>query len=500
MGTTWWGRAGRAGRGYALASTRTVALTAGGLGLALSVATAAAAGPWQGGVRSAELGLRHAAADAGAPHRPQPGPEVMADPPPTWQPTQDVLLPASGAVDADAPVPTPAALAAALAPDLAAPALGTVTASVVDVATGRTLYGLDAGTALAPASTNKLATATAALTLLGPEHRFTTRVVRTAPGRIVLVGGGDPTLTASATGGSDPRSSLVTLADRTAAALKAAGTTTVGLGYDISLFTGTVDDPIGVNDNLAPVQALTTDEGRTDPTSTEDAPRYADPAATAAGQFAALLGARGITVTGAANGIDRVTAPATAVLLAEVGSQPLGEIVEQMLTNSDNDIAEALGHQVAVAAGMPATFDGGAAAVRQTLTRLGIRLGSTELYDASGLAGQDAVPADVLTQLLVLAASPAHPELRAIVGGLPVAGFTGTLDPDSEGFGSSSGLGVVRAKTGSLSTVNTLAGLVVDRDGRLLAFAFMSNGSGAAASARSALDSLAGRVAACGCR
>jgi D-alanyl-D-alanine carboxypeptidase/D-alanyl-D-alanine-endopeptidase (penicillin-binding protein 4) len=106
----------------------------------------------------------------------------------------------------------------------------------------------------------------------------------------------------------------------------------------------------------------------------------------------------------------------------------------------------------------------------------------------------------VLTQLLVLAASPAHPELRAIVGGLPVAGFTGTLDPDSEGFGSSSGLGVVRAKTGSLSTVNTLAGLVVDRDGRLLAFAFMSNGSGAAASARSALDSLAGRVAACGCR
>jgi D-alanyl-D-alanine carboxypeptidase/D-alanyl-D-alanine-endopeptidase (penicillin-binding protein 4) len=500
MGSTGWERAGRAGRRYALAPVRTVALTAGGLGLALAVAGAAAAGPWQGGVRVAEIGLRHAAADAKARTAPRPRTEVLADPPPVWRPAQDVLLPASGAADAAAPLPGAAALAAALAPDLGAPALGTVTASVVDVATGRTLYALDPGTAQAPASTNKLATATAALTLLGPGHRFTTRVVRTAPGRIVLVGGGDPTLTAAATGGSDPRSSLATLADRTAAALKADGTTTVALGYDISLFTGTTTDPIGVNDNLAPVQALTVDEGRIDPSSTEDAPRYPDPAATAASRFAALLGARGITVTAAADGIGQVTAPATAVPLAEVSSQPLGEIVEQMLTTSDNDIAETLGHQVAVAAGLPATFTGGAAAVRRTLTGLGIRLGGTELYDASGLAGQDAVPADVLTQLLVLDASPAHPELRAIVAGLPVAGFTGTLDPDSEGFGSSAGLGVVRAKTGSLSTVNTLAGLVVDRDGRLLAFAFMSNGSGSADSARSALDSLAGRVAACGCR
>ena len=505
MGSRWWGRVERAGRGYALASTRTVAVTAGGLGLVLAGTCIAVAGPWQGGDRTAERRLQQAGADArrsaaaraSAEAEARARPKVMADPPPTWRPAQDVLLPASGTVDAAAPLPSSTALASALAGDIGAPSLGTVTASVVDVATGRSLYSLRAGTAQPPASTNKLATATAALALLGPDHRFTTRVVSAAPGRIVLVGGGDPTLTASASGGSDPRASLVTLADRTAAALKAAGTGSVSLGYDISLFTGSPIDPRGNNDNLAPVQALTSDEGRIDPTSTEDAPRYADPAATAAGQFATLLRARGITVV---QGVSLTTAPAAATPIAQVSSQPLAEIVERMLTDSDNDVAETLGHQVAVAAHEPATFAGGAAAVRSTLTGLGVRLGATRLDDASGLDPEDAIPADVLTRLLALAASPAHPELRAIPAGLPVAGFTGTLDPGSEGFDSTSGLGVVRAKTGSLTSVNTLAGLVVDRDGRLLAFAFMSDGGGSAVSARAALDSLAGRVAACGCR
>ena len=500
MGSEWWAHAAR---GYALASTRTVVLAAGGLGLVLAATSIAATGPWQGGQRVAQRRLAQAlhtgqaSADAA---RPAPKPRVMALPEPDWQPAQDVLQPAVGSTDAAAPLPVPAALAARLGPGLAASALGRATASVVDAATGRTLYASGAGSPQTPASTNKLATATAALTLLGPGHRFSTRVVTAGPGRIVLVGGGDPTLTAAATGGSDPQASLATLADRTAAALAATGVHSVRLGYDISLFTGSPLHPIGVNDNIALVQALTVDEGRIDPDSTEDAPRYADPAATAAADFAGMLRARGVSVQGAPQQTTAPAAARAAAPLAQVQSQPLAEIVERMLTNSDNDIAEALGHQVALAAGKPATFAGGAAAVLATLRGLGIRLDGTRLYDSSGLDAEDAVPADVLTQLLVLDASPAHPELRPIVTGLPVAGFTGTLDPDVEGFDSSSGLGLVRAKTGSLSTVNTLAGLVVDRDGRLLAFAFMSNASADAASARAGLDLLAGRVAACGCR
>ena len=512
---SWWERAARS---YALAPVRGVALTAGGVGLALAVGTVAAAGPWQGGQRTAEADrvnsqLRLVVTTV----RPRPVP------PPKWLPAPDVLQgagvttvtsgPGTGsgadagrgadAAPPQAPLPTAKGLVAALGYDLDSATLGKVTASVVDAATGRTLYASGAATPQTPASTNKIATSVAALSLLGPEHRFRTTVVSPGPGRIVLVGGGDPTLTAAATRGADPQAGLVTLADRTAAALKATGTAKVSLAYDISLFSGPAVHPIGINDNIALVQALTVDEGRRDPHSTENAPRYADPAATAASTFASLLRKRGIAVTGGptlTTGAAKAAKAAATPPLAEVDSQPLGEIVERMLTESDNDIAETLGHQVALAAGGPATFAGGAAAVRKELTALGIPLGGTRLADASGLSSQDVIPAEVLTRLLVLASSPAHPELRSVVSGLPVAGFTGTLDNRYDTGVGEAGLGVVRAKTGSLQTVNTLAGLVVDRDGRLLVFAFMSNGSGAVDSARTALDRLAGRVAVCGCR
>ncbi|WP_370132747.1 D-alanyl-D-alanine carboxypeptidase/D-alanyl-D-alanine-endopeptidase [Streptacidiphilus sp. EB103A] len=508
---SWWGTAAR---NYAQAPTRTVAAVSGAVGLALAAGGVAAAGPWHGGQRTSEWEwARGAVVYRGgyAQVRPRPVPR------PAWVAPQTVLSGAvvgssvdgsvggsptagpSGSVDA---APTAKGLAAALGPALAAPVLGQFTASVVDAATGKTLYAKGQDTPQAPASTNKIATSVAALSLLGPEHRFTTRVVSTAPGQIVLVGGGDPTLTAAPTSGADPRASLATLADRTAAALKASGSSTVRLGYDISLFSGPAQTPAAnVGDNIALVQALTVDEGRIDPNSTENAPRYSDPAATAAARFAALLVKRGIAVQQSSPSRTTVSAAVKAAApLAQVRSQPLSEIVEQMLTASDNDYAEALGHQAALASGRPATFAGGAAAVTQALTALGVPLGSTRLVDASGLSADDGIPAAVLTKLLLLAASSAHPELRAVVTGLPIAGYTGTLADRFAGDSSNSGVGLVRAKTGSLSTVNTLAGLVMDRDGRLLAFSFMSNASGDVTAARNALDRLAGRVAVCGCR
>ncbi|MFC1442809.1 D-alanyl-D-alanine carboxypeptidase/D-alanyl-D-alanine-endopeptidase [Streptacidiphilus sp. N1-10] len=506
---SWWGSATRAGlvRGYALAPTRRVAVVSGALGLALAAGSVAATGPWEGGKRVAERDRSRVSElldGAGGVVRVRPRPV----PAPSWLAPQAVLAPAvvaatvAGTGSTDAAAPTAKGLAAALGSALSTPVLGQFTASVVDAATGRTLYAKGQDTAQAPASTNKIATSVAALSLLGPEHRFTTRVVSTAPGRIVLVGGGDPSLTAAATHGADPRASLATLADRTAAALRATGVSTVRLGYDISLFGGPAQTPAAnVGDNIALVQALTVDEGRTDPGSTENAPRYSDPAANAAAQFAALLVKRGITVQqGTASRTTVSAAVKAAAPLAQVQSQPLSELVEQMLTESDNDYAEDLGHQAAIATGRPATFAGGAAAVTQTLTRLGVPLGSTHLVDASGLSSQDGIPAAVLTRLLLLASSSAHPELRSVVTGLPIAGYTGTLADRFDGDGSSSGLGLVRAKTGSLSTVNALAGLVMDRDGRLLAFSFMSNASGDVTAARNALDRLAGRVAVCGCR
>ena len=106
-----------------------------------------------------------------------------------------------------------------------------------------------------------------------------------------------------------------------------------------------------------------------------------------------------------------------------------------------------------------------------------------------------------LARLLALAASSAkHPELRTVMSGMPIAGFSGTLANRYGAGTAAAGRGVVRAKTGTLDGVNTLAGVVDDADGRLLAFAFMANRVQSPAVALAALDTLAGTLASCGCR
>ena len=137
------------------------------------------------------------------------------------------------------------------------------------------------------------------------------------------------------------------------------------------------------------------------------------------------------------------------------------------------------------------------------LRHLGVA-GGIHLVDGSGLSPQDRVAPATLARLIGLAAGAAHPGLRAVITGMPVAGFSGTLAPGGSVFGGfgGPGLGLVRAKTGNLDTVATLAGLVYDASGRLLAFAFMANGVPAAAlgQAATAIDGMATALAACGCR
>src|SRR5262249_13899465 len=75
---------------------------------------------------------------------------------------------------------------------------GTVGVSVIDVATGAAIAGIDEHTALNPASNAKLATAAAAIRLLRPEHGFLTGLYGTirddAVDELVLRGDGDPSL------------------------------------------------------------------------------------------------------------------------------------------------------------------------------------------------------------------------------------------------------------------------------------------------------------------
>ena len=108
----------------------------------------------------------------------------------------------------------------------------------------------------------------------------------------------------------------------------------------------------------------------------------------------------------------------------------------------------------------------------------------------------------MLGRVLVLASSADHPELRPLLTGLAVAGFTGSLEPPRFAATATQwAAGLVRAKTGTLTGVSALAGTVEDVSGRQLAFVFVADRvrPGDTLAARAALDRLATAVAGCGC-
>src|SRR5262245_1200265 len=360
--------------------------------------------------------------------------------------------------------------------------------AVVDAATGRIVYGSRQAEGFIPASTTKILTAAAALTSLGPGARLRTSVVRTGSGEIALVGGGDPMLVSGAAP-VDPAhypapARLSALADRTARALTNAGVRAIRLRHDAGLFTGPGRAASWRSSYLAvgsavvaPVSALTVDRGYVGDPQRET--RSTDPARQAAELFAQQLRSAGIEVAGPILPGSAGAAPE----LAAVQSPPISAVVEAMVAASDNDIAEALARQVALARRQPATFDGAAEAIRTVVGGLGVDMAGVRLLDGSGLSRANVIPPQVLTGVLAATAQPAHPELRTVLAGLPVAGFSGTLSERAAGNsprGSSrsstvSSAGLVRAKTGTLRGVRSLAGYVRSASGRLLMFAIMAD-------------------------
>src|SRR5690606_3052381 len=199
-------------------------------------------------------------------------------------------------------------------------------------------------------------------------------------------------------------------------------------------------------------------------------PRFNDPARNAAEVFAAALAEHGIDVTGEPR---RQDAPEGAEQIAVVQSATLGEVTDYMLVHSENTVAEVLGRLAAIATGLPGSFDGAAQAMRNAVVDAGIDPTGLRVVDASGLAASAAVPPTVLAELLHTLARPSPGAgLREPALGLPVAALEGTL---VDRFAEAPGAGVVRAKTGSLPGVTSLAGLVLTADDRELAFVVMAD-------------------------
>ena len=402
-------------------------------------------------------------------------------------------------LDPNAPTPD-AARVQAWATALAADARmgGSTGVQVTDVLSGTILADVSAATPRTPASTTKLLTAAAALTVLGAATTFPTTIVQSAPGRIVVVGGGDALLAA---GAGDPTATvghagLADLAAQAARSLLLAGTSTVELAVDDTLFSGPLLSPDWKASDVAAgyvagVAPLEVDVAKTRPDE-EYPPRFADPALAAARQLVVALAADGVTVSGTPT---RGRAPAGAVELARVESAPVSDVVAHMLRISDNTVAEVLGRLVAVSRGLPGSFDGATRAVLQATARL-VDVSGVTLRDCSGLSALSRIPVATLADLVRTATST--PALRVLVLDLPVAGWTGTLEDRSL---SPAAEGLVRAKTGSLPGVTSLAGTVQTVDGRFLTFAVVADATpaGGQSGPRRAIDDFVGRLAACGC-
>src|SRR5207244_2261179 len=119
---------------------------------------------------------------------------------------------------------------------------GHVGVQVTDAATGQSLYGQNAGDPEIPASTMKLVTAITALAVRGPAYQLRTRAVAGPnPGEVVLVGGGDPTLSVNGAGSYPDAARLDDLAVQVKKALGGVAPTRVLV--DSSLFTGPTTGP-----------------------------------------------------------------------------------------------------------------------------------------------------------------------------------------------------------------------------------------------------------------
>ncbi|MDM4721287.1 D-alanyl-D-alanine carboxypeptidase/D-alanyl-D-alanine-endopeptidase [Micromonospora sp. WMMA1363] len=437
------------------------------------------------------------------------GDPVAAEPP--------ERLPAAvlGAADPNAPLPTEAGLGAVLDPLVRAAALGDrVNVSVADVATGEPLYGRGADAGTVPASVTKLVTGVTVLAALGPGHRIPTRAVAGAnPGEVVLVGGGDPTLAVDRNGFYPGAARLDDLAEQVKKAL--GGTAPTKVVVDSSRYSGPVHEP-GWDDDIpirygASITALTTDGARSDVAKAKKdqangehgADRFAHPDLTAGRAFARLLGVPTTVVargTAPPPGADATTGSPGSEL-GIVRSPPLLHLVDIMISDSDNVVAEALARQVALARDQPASFAGAAKAMDAVAGELGLPADELSLADGSGLSRSNRITPSLVTDLIVLAANGSRPELAAIFGGLPVAAWSGTLADRFAGSTAKAGAGVVRAKTGTLTSVHAIAGVVTTADGRLLSFAVLTDQApGGTTEARAALDRIAAALAGCGCR
>ena len=329
-----------------------------------------------------------------------------------------------------------------------------------DLGSGATLFAQNGALPLAPASNEKLPLTYAALATLGPSYRMETDVLgdgaldgTTWRGRLVIQGGGDPTLSSAG---------LRSLA----AQVRAGGIRRVtgGIVADESLFDARRVvagwRPSFFLYESPPLSALVVDRDRVVGYLSRN------PALAAGEAFARTLRAAGVAVSGA---VKVGVAGEEAFPLGEVTSPPLWTILRFMDRESDNFTAELLLKQLGAVEAGRGTSAAGAAVVTQALVEAGVPMAGVRIVDGSGLSRLDRLTADALTGVL-RAAWTNFTIRQALLAALPIAGVNGTLH---DRLRQAPARGNVLAKTGTTREASALSGYVRNR----YAFAVLQNGN-----------------------
>ncbi len=349
---------------------------------------------------------------------------------------------------------------------------------------GGTVFADGADRSVTPASTLKVLTAATALSVIAPGTTFVTQarasqspVSGTLAGDLWLVGGGDPLLeTADYTPTQEHTMEIATKLETLADDVVAAGVTRIqgsivgdDRRYDDKRVVDTWKRGYLASGEVGPIGALSINDNftvrnaRGQRTGATDVPRDA------ASEFAALLIERGVSIAGFPRGAtqaDPAAGEAAPLVVASIESAPIESIVEEVLVWSDNTAAEMLLKEAGFrTAQQPGSAANGVQAVRSYLQ--GRAPGTYSAVDGSGLDRSDKLTCRVLTGVLAAAGRSS-----ALAAALPVMGKTGTLRRRLLG---DEAQGRVRAKTGTLNGVSSLAGFADTADGGSAVFAFVGN-------------------------
>lgn len=340
---------------------------------------------------------------------------------------------------------------------------------------GRSVAASKASVPLMPASNLKILVAAAAIHVLGVDFRYSTNLVGITNGTQIegdlwVVGGGDPLLTAGNYPSTEVHPTLSpTRIEALIDALVSAGITSISgsvVGdesrYDVERFTPSLG--LGVRGTeIGPLGALLLNDGviLSSPIKPDD------PALSAAIEFTRLLNERGINVAGPPKtGTASVDLP----VIATVNSAPLVDIVAEMLTNSDNNTAELMLKELGRSATAQGTRVAGIAAVQNILRQANVNIDGLTMTDGSGLDRNNRVTCATLQSILKQDGG-----FGPLTMGFATAGRNGTL---SDLFLTSSVTGLMRGKTGTLTGVKSLSGVIPYSDNQAITFSLLLNGSG----------------------